>query len=265
MSFGEPFQASRISLSGFHPSRGMLSGQLMNPTETHAAHVFLTHHDFVKGVALKYAPRPGLVEDISQQVFLEFMAKESRWDLSKDVRPLLASMTRHVAMRLWRERTRQQPEVVQKLADHIRLLAGEREAPPRYEEELGVAELGNWNDRKGRGDVAIRHLSSAMDEFALYDRVLTDAEIRKLAEQGRIDTLAHNVCTHRVSGRRTKGHRAGIALGRAPASATDGICTMPYAKVSEAELVCLTHLALELLFLAGQRTPEGRVRPSPLD
>jgi len=110
----------------------------MNIHETHAAQIFLTHHDFVKGVALKHAPWPGLMEDISQQVFLEFMAKESKWDLSQDARPLLATMTRHIAMRLWRERTRQQPDVVQKLADHIRLLAEEREAPPRYEEEIGV-------------------------------------------------------------------------------------------------------------------------------
>lgn len=47
----------------------------MNIAETHAAQVFLAHHDFVKGVALKYAPWPGLMEDITQQVFLEFMAK----------------------------------------------------------------------------------------------------------------------------------------------------------------------------------------------
>ncbi len=110
----------------------------MNTNETHAAQVFLTHHDFVKGVALKYAPWPGLVEDVAQQVFLEFMAKESRWDLERDARPLLAAMTRHVALRLWRERTRERPEVVQKLAEHIRQLAEERDAPPRYEEEVGV-------------------------------------------------------------------------------------------------------------------------------
>ena len=110
----------------------------MNIAETHAAQVFLAHHDFVKGVALKYAPWPGLMEDITQQVFLEFMAKESKWDLSSDARPLLATMTRHIAMRLWRERTRQQPEVVQKLADHIRLLAEKRETPPRYEDEVRV-------------------------------------------------------------------------------------------------------------------------------
>lgn len=109
---------------------------MMNPQETQAAQAFLTHHDFVRGVALKYAPWPGLMEDIAQQVFLEFMAKEDQWDLRSDLRPLLATMTRHVALRLWRERTRQQPEVVQKLADHIRLLAEEREAPPRYEHEI---------------------------------------------------------------------------------------------------------------------------------
>lgn len=110
----------------------------MNTQETRAAQIFLTHHDFVKGVALKYAPWPGLMEDIAQQVFLEFMAKEQRWDLENDLRPLLATMTKHVAMRLWRDRTRQRPEVVQKLADHIRLLAEESELPPRYEEEVGL-------------------------------------------------------------------------------------------------------------------------------
>lgn len=110
----------------------------MNAEEAQAAQVFLVHHDFVKGMALRYAPWPGLVDDISQQVFLEFMKKEDRWDLSKDIRPLLATMTRHVAMRLWRERTRQEPERVQKLAEHIRQLAEERDRPPRYEEEVTV-------------------------------------------------------------------------------------------------------------------------------
>lgn len=110
----------------------------MNIAETHAAQVFLSHHDFVKGVALKYAPWPGLMDDITQQVFLEFMKKEAQWDLDKDARPLLATMTRHIAMRQWRERTRQQPDVVQKLADHIRQLAEEREAPPRYQDEISV-------------------------------------------------------------------------------------------------------------------------------
>lgn len=43
----------------------------------------------------------------------------------------------------------------------------------------GIAELGNWNDRRSTG-VAIRHLSGTMDEFALWDRVLSEAEIKTM-------------------------------------------------------------------------------------
>lgn len=46
----------------------------------------------------------------------------------------------------------------------------------------GVAELGNWNDRRSIGNgIAIRHLSGTMDEFALWDRVLGEAEIQAMA------------------------------------------------------------------------------------
>ncbi len=47
---------------------------------------------------------------------------------------------------------------------------------------IGMAELGNWNDQRSQGGVAIRHLSGAMDEFALWDRVLTAAEIAEMAK-----------------------------------------------------------------------------------
>jgi len=48
--------------------------------------------------------------------------------------------------------------------------------------KIGIAELGNWNDRRNQGGVAIRHLSGAMDEFALWDRALSTAEIAALAK-----------------------------------------------------------------------------------
>jgi len=47
--------------------------------------------------------------------------------------------------------------------------------------KLGIAELGNWNDRRTRS-VAIRHLSGAMDEFAFWDRVLSEAEIKAMTK-----------------------------------------------------------------------------------
>ncbi|HYF37190.1 MAG TPA: LamG-like jellyroll fold domain-containing protein [Prosthecobacter sp.] len=43
---------------------------------------------------------------------------------------------------------------------------------------LGLAELGNWNDGSGR--VPVRHFSGAMQEFMLFQRVLSEAEIRGL-------------------------------------------------------------------------------------
>ena len=44
---------------------------------------------FVRALALRLAPAPGLAEDIAQQVFLEFIAKAAEWDLTSDVRPPL--------------------------------------------------------------------------------------------------------------------------------------------------------------------------------
>lgn len=93
-------------------------------SDAKVAQLVLAHHGFVKGLAVRIAPWPGLSDDITQQVFFEFLAKQSKWDLETDVKPLLATMTRHVAMRCWRERTRRMPETVRKLADHIRELAG---------------------------------------------------------------------------------------------------------------------------------------------
>jgi Sigma-70 region 2 len=133
----------------------------MGKDTTEAARIFLSHHRFVKGVALRYAPWPDLMDDIVQQVFLEFMAKESKWDLSADARPLLATMTRHVANGVL---------IARLPLDDVSAL------------KIGIAELGNWNQMDADGISRIRHLSGAMDEFALWDRVLSDAEIKALAK-----------------------------------------------------------------------------------
>jgi RNA polymerase sigma-70 factor (ECF subfamily) len=82
---------------------------------------------FVRALALRLAPAPGLAEDIAQQVFLEFISKANSWDLTSDTRPLLAVMTRNVARRVWRERTQSLPEVQRELAEHFRALANARD------------------------------------------------------------------------------------------------------------------------------------------
>jgi len=93
------------------------------------------HDGFVHALALRLAPAPGLAEDIAQQVFLEFLAKEAKWDLAKDLKPLLAVMTRNVARRCWRERLHTLPEVQRELAEHICQLAESREVTWFGEEE----------------------------------------------------------------------------------------------------------------------------------
>jgi RNA polymerase sigma-70 factor (ECF subfamily) len=96
------------------------------------------HDAFVRGLALRLAPAPGLAEDVAQQVFLEFLAKEAEWDLSRDIKPLLAAMTRNVARRCWRERMHTLPEVQRELAEHICQLAESREVAWAGEEEKTI-------------------------------------------------------------------------------------------------------------------------------
>lgn len=142
----------------------------MDVAETKAAKAFLAHHGFVKGISLKYAPWPGLVDDILQQVFVEFVAKSASWDLEQDPRPLLAVMTRNVAARYLRERLRTQPETVRKLAEHLQRLAeNSAEEPERFEEEVVAL----------RGCVAKLPPKSRQLVHLFYDAKLAAAELSK--------------------------------------------------------------------------------------
>jgi RNA polymerase sigma-70 factor (ECF subfamily) len=93
------------------------------------------HGGFVKSLALKLAPFPGAADDIAQQVFLEFLRKAESWDLVSDVRPLLATMTRYVAARLWRERTQAMSPAMRELAGHIARLSDAQDVAWYSDEE----------------------------------------------------------------------------------------------------------------------------------
>jgi RNA polymerase sigma factor (sigma-70 family) len=71
-------------------------------------------------------------------VFLEFLAKQEKWNLEQDLRPLLATMTRYVAARYWRERKRTLPNVMSELADYVRGLAAGQEGPTGEDEKLAA-------------------------------------------------------------------------------------------------------------------------------
>jgi RNA polymerase sigma factor (sigma-70 family) len=118
--------------------RDSVSELLMWSNETNVAQLVLAHHAFVRALAFKLAPWPGLVDDISQQVFFEFLAKQEKWNLEQDLRPLLATMTRYVAARYWRERQRTMPDVMRELADYVRELAAEQETPAYGDEKVAA-------------------------------------------------------------------------------------------------------------------------------
>lgn len=54
---------------------------------------------------------------------------------------------------------------------------------------LGATELGNWNAKSGPNPapMLIRNLSGALDEFELFSRALSDAEVRELYSKGKPD------------------------------------------------------------------------------
>jgi RNA polymerase sigma-70 factor (ECF subfamily) len=88
-------------------------------------HALQKYQRYIRGLALKLAPSPGLAEDIAQDVFVEILAHAERWDLSRDLKPLFAGITRNVARRVWRDRMRDASVDLRKLAEHIREVAGE--------------------------------------------------------------------------------------------------------------------------------------------
>jgi hypothetical protein len=71
----------------------MVSARVMLSNETKIAQLVLAHHAFVKALAFKLAPWPGLVDDISRRVFLEFLANQQEWNLDLATRRCACTFT----------------------------------------------------------------------------------------------------------------------------------------------------------------------------
>lgn len=97
----------------------ILFDSIMNPQEDRASQLFLQHHDFVKGRVLRYAPLPDFVEDITHQVFIEFVSKSEQWNLEKDVRPILVTLVKGFVHRAFHENRRNHPGTLMHLAEMI--------------------------------------------------------------------------------------------------------------------------------------------------
>lgn len=154
----------------------------MSEREARIAKVTEAHGQFVRALALRLAPFPGLAEDIAQQVFLEFISKADEWDLDEEVRPLLSTMTRHVALRCWRERTRAMSAEMRGLAEHIRQLAeGSNVEWYRPEEQAALQQCLERLPDKSRRLIELHyHLEVSSVEIAQQMQMTAEAVRRAL-------------------------------------------------------------------------------------
>lgn len=99
--------------------------------------IFLAQRQFLKGIAYRYAPEKSYLDDILQQVFLEYLKKTKQWDDAFEVMPLLVAMTKNIALRHWREKMKKMPHVLRQIADAVQRKSMEN-LPSPYEDEIRI-------------------------------------------------------------------------------------------------------------------------------
>lgn len=107
----------------------------MSAQNNTASQLVLQYHFLVLGLAVRYAQIPSIVEDIVQDVFVEFLSRADRYDLKSDIRPLLHQITKGVAAKhrnaYWKDKSLQLREL-----DHYLLeLAETRSYSSAWNEE----------------------------------------------------------------------------------------------------------------------------------
>jgi RNA polymerase sigma-70 factor, ECF subfamily len=122
-------------------SEGLSSGSMADDHSQEMERLIRENMGFVHALATRYAPVPDLAQDVTQQVFLEFLKKQRDWDLSKDIRPLLSEMTRIVARRSWHQSCQHMTSQMRHLAEHVRQLAEASHIEPIQEEETAALKL----------------------------------------------------------------------------------------------------------------------------
>lgn len=100
--------------------------------------LFQTHKGLVVKIARSYAPNYELVQDIIQQVYLEFIqkCKKKDWNQDDNLSPLLGQMTKFIAIRQWKKYQKEKSVHFQRLGEYLR----------RFQEKSGTANEPMAND-----------------------------------------------------------------------------------------------------------------------
>ncbi len=93
--------------------------RILTPQE--ATEVFMKYYGYVRSVAFASAPVASLSEDIAHDAFVCFMDNVATWEYSDEkIKPLLKSITRNMAARVWKRQMRQSPEALCGVANLLR-------------------------------------------------------------------------------------------------------------------------------------------------
>ncbi|MDO5582157.1 MAG: sigma-70 family RNA polymerase sigma factor [Planctomycetia bacterium] len=103
---------------------------------------FLEKSGFIRLVAYESAPSPDLLGDIVNDVFIYFVERADRWDYRRDLTPLLRKITRHIALRHWREHLKNLPGALGEVFEFLReAKESESDRLENLEEEMAALDL----------------------------------------------------------------------------------------------------------------------------
>lgn len=105
--------------------------------------LFQHQYGLVVGAARRYAPAPDLVDDIVQQVYLEFIkgASKGNWDLEKNVGPLLYRITKRQARLFWRDRLKRKNSAIDGILEQLMASTGTLRESESDAYEINAARL----------------------------------------------------------------------------------------------------------------------------
>lgn len=99
------------------------------------AQEFQSQYALILYTARLYAPTPELVQDVVQQVFIDFMeaAMKGQWDASRDSGPYLRQITKNRAIKHWKDERHKLPEIQRRIGERLAQLQRHRENEPDKE------------------------------------------------------------------------------------------------------------------------------------
>lgn len=103
--------------------RTSASDLLVHDRKETATILFLAHRHYIKAVAMRYLPYSHLADEVVQQVYVDFVSKAETWNFDGNIKSLLAVMTQNIARAYWKKESRNLPEKLQKIAEHIQKIA----------------------------------------------------------------------------------------------------------------------------------------------